>query len=109
MNNSDKLREFLAQHTGKRIYIENIRASGDFTQEETLHIINQGIKEGLLSETIVLCCPNEDCGRVLLSVNKIDDAQDYVQCDTCALSGKDNYEFDKYSLKPMLAYKKTKP
>jgi hypothetical protein len=44
---------------------------------------------------ISLVCSNNDCERIILTVDDVDDIPEHIHCNNCELLEKDKYEFTK--------------
>ena len=77
-----------------RFYVENIRRFYSLPQPVAKMLCEMAVREGYFKKKYGVSCPNQDCGRIIMSVNSLDEIPDHVSCEICEVLERDNYQFE---------------
>jgi hypothetical protein len=93
LNIINKRAEILSHIDPDRIYVENIRSFFNIPFPLAKYYCNMAVKQNFFAKKFGIVCPNDDCRRIVLTVNRLSDIPKRVKCEHCELLERDNYEF----------------
>lgn len=103
--NFERQLELLEKMESDKLYIENVRSLFNISFENAKFLCDSGVKEGIFTKRIGLLCPNEDCSRILLSINEKQEIPNEISCDGCEDMERDRSHFNSDELKQIIYYK----
>lgn len=77
----------------ERIYVENVRSFYNMPTVMAKALCGLAVKEGVFTKHYGLYCHNEDCGKMIMSVETEAQIPSKIHCDNCELLEKDDYDF----------------
>ena len=94
--------ELMAKTDPNRIYVENVRSFFHVPHSVAKFFCEMAVKEGYFKKKTAIVCPNNSCGRVIKSVDSIDN--DIFKCKNCEMNEEIQCEFDIDSVKKIEFY-----
>lgn len=76
-----------------RIYVENIRAFFGIPSILARLFCEMAVKQGYFVKKIAICCPNKDCERVIITVNRVAEIPEEISCLVCEANEASKYNF----------------
>jgi hypothetical protein len=89
----DKKANILTRIDPNRIYVENIRSFYNIPTKLAKFFCEMAVKQKYFIKKIAIICPNEDCNRVVVTINNYSEIPKLVKCDQCELLERYPYEF----------------
>jgi len=87
-----------------RIYVENIRSFFNIPTSVARFLCELAARQGLFRKKIGVLCENEECGRIILTVDDPGAIPSIVECKTCTLREAEKSEFNKEELQTIVFY-----
>lgn len=104
----DKKRKLIEQLNPDRIYIENVRHIYNMPFFAAKLFCEMAVIEGIFKKKIGVECLNDECGRIILSVDNKNDLPEKITCKNCELLERDRFEFTKSGLNLITYYQLVK-
>lgn len=93
LNIIDNKRDILSHLDTDRIYVENVRSFFNIPTPLAKFYCEMAVKQKFFSKRIGIICPNEECNRIVLSVDNYKKIPKIVECEHCMELERDKYEF----------------
>lgn len=77
----------------ERIYVENIRSFYNISFSAARFFCEMAVRENIFIKKIALTCPNSECGRIIISIDKKSDIPKEIRCEQCEMLERDEFEF----------------
>ncbi len=101
----DRKRKLIEQLNPERIYVENVRQIYNMPNFAAKIFCEMAVIEGIFERKIGIECPNLECGRIILSVNKSSEIPNEVRCMNCEILEKDTFSFSSSKVHQIVYYK----
>lgn len=88
-----------------RLYVENIRSLLGVPTALAKVICELAVRQGIFTRRVGVVCPNDDCGRIMLTVSDLEELPKEIVCEICQLRGSEPYEFSKEEVRTETYYK----
>ncbi len=89
----DKKLKLLDHTDPDRIYVENVRSFYNIPTFAAKFFCEIAVKERVFKKKIGVICPNDDCGRIITTIDDLAHLPKKVKCDLCELNEKSVFEF----------------
>ncbi|WP_144266326.1 hypothetical protein [Pontibacter ummariensis] len=85
-----------------RFYVENVRRFYNLPSSVAKVFCEMAVREGYFKKRFAVKCPNQECGRIIVSVDSPADVPDYIECDICEALERDEYcfSYDEVEIEP---------
>jgi hypothetical protein len=100
--------ELLSHIDPERIYVENVRSFFNIQHQVARFFCEMAVKQKFFEKKYGIVCPNDDCHRIITSINKISELPTEIKCEHCELMERDNYIFKPLEADLILYYKLSK-
>lgn len=87
-----------------RIYVEIIRSFYNMPFRLARFFCEMAVKENLFFKKIGVICPNDDCERIIMSVDSHNEIPEHIHCDNCELLERERFEFTRDEIKTVEFY-----
>jgi len=96
----------IVEHTNPdRIYIENIRQFYNIPYPFARFLCDLAVREGVFTKHFGIICPNENCGRIIKSIDNLNELPNEITCTTCEMLEESKFTFVKKEIKTIVYYK----
>jgi len=93
LNIINKKADILSHFDPDRIYVENIRSFFNLPSPLARFYCEMAVKQKIFRKKYGILCQNDDCRRLIKSVNNPSEIPATIKCDHCELLERDNFEF----------------
>ncbi|TBO36377.1 hypothetical protein [Pedobacter kyonggii] len=88
----------------QRIYVENVRSIYNIPHFAAKLFCEMAVIEGIFIKKIGVECKNNDCERIIISVENTNQLPDIISCKNCEILERNQFEFSKNELKTITFY-----
>ena len=99
-----KWQDIIQETDPDRIYVENVRSFFNIPTKVAKFLCELAVRQGLFKRRIGIICENEDCERIILTINDKKDIPSVVECHTCKLRENPNFEQSNADLQTITFY-----